>query len=129
MNKNSINPGFGGVGPNTVPFHTHNGVDSPLLPSSTTVQKVYAGYVVAGGTKGNAFPPGWSVALSVATYTVTHNLGLTASGYSAIVTPVTSVTLFGHITAQAANTFSFRLTSTSGTNSTSDDASFILTTN
>lgn len=63
----------------TVPYHTHNGIDSPLVEgaagSSTTY---YIGAFNSSGTAASLFPTGWSSSrTSVGLYVVTHNLGNT----------------------------------------------------
>lgn len=62
-----------------VPFHTHNGIDSPTLQPTTvtTTTIAYSGYINNDGTSTNV-PTGWtSVKNSTGNYTITHNLGIT----------------------------------------------------
>lgn len=87
-------------------YHTHNNIDSPILPltsiggfptsyvgqagnalvvnsSGTGISfihqsTVYGGVVLSGGTAGTPFPTGWTVAhTGTGDYTITHNLGTT----------------------------------------------------
>lgn len=66
--------------PTSVQYHTHNGVDSPFVYSSTTQ---YTGYVpFDGNISGSStsgfvfFPQGWTAELAAGSliYTVRHNL-------------------------------------------------------
>lgn len=71
--------GQNSFGMSQVPYHTHNGTDSPLI-YSPTIQ--YTGFVpdnadLSGTTTGGFvfFPAGWSVEhTATGLYTITHNL-------------------------------------------------------
>lgn len=70
----------------TVQFHTHNGIDSPLIKSSssssTTTASSYGGRVNADGTAG-LLPSGWTSAkVGTGKYTITHHLN--TSNYSVV---------------------------------------------
>lgn len=85
-------------------YHTHNNIDSPILPFTSignvpnsftgqaghfltvnstgtalvfsNASTIYGGVVLSGGTAGTPFPSGWSVAhTGTGDYTITHNLG------------------------------------------------------
>lgn len=59
-----------------VPYHLHNGIDSPLLPSTST--NLLSAHVKSDGTALKPFPAGWTVSTSATgIYTIVHNLGTT----------------------------------------------------
>lgn len=74
--EQSRNTNGGRFGLNTIPFHTHNGTDSPSIFSPTIV---YTGYVPADGLVNDSpfvfLPTGWTVELQAGyIYKITHNL-------------------------------------------------------
>ena len=100
-----------------VPFHTHNGIDSPPLRGSTT-GTVYYGFVNNSTSAGTPFPEGWSVVNNgTGDCTITHNLGTTeyvvlatSEGTASIMSPQTRNT----------NTISIFSYSTAGTSQSTD---------
>lgn len=82
------NEGTGRFGLKSIPFHTHNGTDSPSIFSPTIT---YTGYVPSDGLVNQSpfvfLPTGWKVELmfpgTTDIYKITHNLG--TSFYSVIV--------------------------------------------
>lgn len=78
-------------GVNNIPFHTHNGIDSPSIFSPTIT---YTGYIPSDGLVNQTpfvfLPTGWTVELqfpgTTDIYKVTHNLG--TSFYSVVVNQV-----------------------------------------
>lgn len=65
-----------------VPFHLHNGVDSPAIFSPTIT---YIGLIGLTGTIG-ILPKGWSVTYNgTGDYTITHNLN--SFSYSVVASP------------------------------------------
>ncbi len=86
---------------NRVPFHTHNGKDSPFI-FLPTVQ--YAGLLNSDGTLSRVypFPSGWSRARTGnGVYTITHNLNTTF--YSVVATPIASAANVRAMTAVLSN--------------------------
>lgn len=66
-------------GVSTVPFHNHNGINSPVIKTPVTS---YVGYIGPDGETGAIFPKGWSVQYTNVggvqpNYTIFHNLGNT----------------------------------------------------
>lgn len=73
---------------NSVPFHTHNGVDSSIAYSPVNI---YTGLIQEDGTA-LLLPVGWTVEnVSTGVYNITHNLGTDL--YTMVVAPTLSVTL------------------------------------
>ena len=73
-------------GVSNVGFHTHNGLDSPVLKTPVTS---YVGYIGSDGSTGQIFPKGWIVSYSNVggvnpQYTIVHNLGNSNYTVSAI---------------------------------------------
>lgn len=80
------NPQFG---VNPVPFHTHNGIDSPVIKQPIYT---YIGQVNDDGSPGPLFPPKWTVSRdSNSNYIIVHNLGTTK--YSFFATSITNVAI------------------------------------
>jgi len=71
-----------------VPFHTHNGIDSPVI-KTPSYQFIGTVATEVGGF-GPFSPPKWSILIHVVggktVYTITHNLG--TSNYVVLVTPI-----------------------------------------
>jgi hypothetical protein len=124
MNNKGINPSFQGI--QQVPYHVHNGIDSPLISSGTTsTSKTYGGRISSTGSF-DYKPTGWTVSTGPF-YTVTHNLATTNYAVVAGSGPGSS-TGFLIISNLTAN--SFRVDSFGSTSSPSlNGFSFILTMN
>lgn len=76
-------------GPAVVPFHTHNGIDSPTIKSPITS---YMGQVSIGGGAGPVFPKGWTVTeTAFGQYTIIHNLGYLDNNYTVYASSVDTV--------------------------------------
>ena len=74
----------------TVPFHDHNGINSPVVKTPVTS---YTGFVNADGTIGINFPKGWTATLiGAGQYQIVHNLGLYNYAVSASCTGGTGAT-------------------------------------
>lgn len=66
-----------------VPFHTQNGIDSPVIKTPVTA---FIGSVFNNGTPYQRFPTGWSVRLDTnSNYIITHNLN--TFNYTFVVQP------------------------------------------
>lgn len=66
-----------------VPFHTQNGVDSPVIKTPVTA---FIGSVTSAGDPYNRFPTGWSVTMDASSnYIITHNLN--TLNYTFVVMP------------------------------------------
>lgn len=115
MKNSKINQAFQGI--QQVPFHTHNGIDSPVI-SSTPTASYNIGYVTAAGAAGGFFPSGWTVSLIAGGhYQITHNLGTT--NYAALVNAVQTA-CFARINSPGTATFDVILTDASGSNTSTD---------
>ncbi|MDE2232903.1 MAG: hypothetical protein KGJ90_02110 [Patescibacteria group bacterium] len=68
-----------GYGTTLVPFHKHNGIDSPQLEVNNIKQFMFFGNVTAVGGIGFIFPNGWTLSTDGTTLvsTITHNLNTT----------------------------------------------------
>lgn len=76
-------------GVSLIPYHTHNGTDSPKLD----LPKVYGGTFNSSGVKGTFFPSGWSVSRTAAgRYQVTHKLK--TANFTVVCTPVNAVAVY-----------------------------------
>ncbi len=98
------------VGP--VPYHTHNGVDSFLITTSSTpaYSIAYPGIVGSGGTS-VLLPTGWTSAKqATGDYLITHNLGTTDYAVSSIIWNSSQATVF--IADQQANTLNLYIKTT-----------------
>ena len=109
---------------NAIPFHTHNGTDSPYVFTST-VQ--YTGYVPSDADISGAsidgfllFPQGWTMEVASDTYTITHNLN---TEYYTVVFCATSTVAADGVAPQtvcSANSFDVSWQNTAGTKSATD---------
>lgn len=105
--KSIGNPSFNSFGQNAAPYHTHNGIDSPLLVSTPNSS---SGTIYAGSLNSDAtvvfLPSGWTAVVgsggSVGKYTVTHNLG--TSNYAIVVTATAGFN-YGAVTSVGTSTF------------------------
>ena len=111
------------------PFHTHNGVDSPLLASTVSSVISYSGSINANNSV-IFLPTGWTTAHpATGRYTITHNLGVTTYA-------VTAATAFlGHDNVAycfnmyniSANSFTISISEAANSNATNFPFNFILT--
>ena len=76
-------------GPAIVPFHDHNGINSPTIKSPITS---YMGQVAINGGAGPIFPQGWTCKeTGFGQYTITHNLGYQDNNYTVFASSVDTV--------------------------------------
>lgn len=72
-----------------VPFHDHNGINSPTVKSPITS---YMGQISIGGGPGPIFPKGWTCKeTAFGQYTITHNLGYQDNNYTIFASSVDTV--------------------------------------
>lgn len=124
--RNTINTTLGGI--QTTPFHTHNGIDSPLIKSSGSGSNVFGGLANTSGTASTPFPSGWSISGGVTGQcTITHNLGNTKYAVTATVQSSASVTLI-NIYNVGSNSFNVKtLNQTGATAWTATNIEFFFT--
>lgn len=101
-----------------VPYHTHNGIDSPKLNiiSSFSGTTTYAGSLNADASV-VFLPSGWTATVGtgggLGSYTITHNLGTTNYAVSYTITVDLTITI-GNISSVSANSFVIRFYNQTG---------------
>jgi len=113
---------------NNIPFHTHDGVNSPSIFSPTIT---YTGFVPYDGLVANTpfvfLPSGWTVELQVGNiYKITHNLGTEYYSVQACMTGPESNDLFNPITICQDNYFEISWSYNSGSLTLQTDFHFTL---
>lgn len=113
---------------NRIPFHSHNGKDSPSIVFPTLT---YSGYVTSDGKKSRTrpFPPGWGITrVSAGLYTITHKLNTSFYVVNAIGNDTTQICVPKYLISTSGNSFQI-LWSDSATQAATDTGwSFTLTT-
>lgn len=98
------------TGIQSVPYHTHNGTDSPLVTNIPVT--TYGGFVLSG-VAGVPFPIGWTASTSgTGLYTITHNLN---SALYSVTASLLGNAGFAAINNHGHNSFSVNTFNSSGT--------------
>ena len=115
-----------GYGVSMVPYHTHDGVNSPRI-GTTAATTLYSGTVSSTGVTSGLLPSTWSVVYYPIThqYVVTHNLNTT--NYS-VATSCTTIGDVANVIAHDSTTFTIAGYAIAGAGGVNVGFMFILST-